>query len=177
MNTDFKDLLPHDFSSDSKVWIYQSNRLFSIHEALQVEDILKNFVARWQSHGASVKGYANLFFGQFIIFIADESQTGVGGCSTDSSVRVVKDIEQLFNVSMFDRLLLAFLVKERVQMIPVAQLSYALENGFIDGGTTYFNNTVLTLQQLRDKWLMPVKESWLAKDPRFSATLAINSTV
>lgn len=177
MNTDFKDLLPADFSSDSRVWIYQSNRLFSIHEALQVEDILKNFVARWQSHGVPVKGFANLFFGQFIIFIADESQTGVGGCSTDSSVRVVKDIEQLFNVSMFDRLLLAFLVKERVQMIPVAQLSYALENGFIEGSTTYFNNTVLNLQQLRDKWLIPVKDSWLAKDPRFSAALAANSTV
>ena len=177
MNTDFKELLPDNFSDDSRVWIYQSNRLFTLHEALQIEDILKTFVSNWHTHGTPVAGYGNLFFGQFIVLIADESRSGVSGCSTDSSVRMIKDIEQLFNVHMFDRLLLAFIVKERVQMVPMAQLGYALENNFIDGSTLYFNNTVLTLQQLREKWLIPVKDSWLAKDQRFSAALSANSEV
>jgi hypothetical protein len=177
MNTDFKELLPDNFSDDSKVWIYQSNRLFTLHEAFQIEEILKNFVSNWHSHGTPVTGYANLFFGQFIVMIADESKSGVSGCSTDSSVRMIKDIEQMFNVHMFDRLLLAFIVKERVQMVPVAQLGYALENNFIDSSTTYFNNTVLNLEQLKEKWLIPVKDSWLAKDSRFSAALSANSAV
>lgn len=168
MNLDYQEHLPADFSSDSRVWIYQCNRLFTIHEALQIEDILKNFVNDWHSHGTPVTGYANLFFGQFIVLIADESRSGVSGCSTDSSVRMVKDIEQMFNVLLFDRLLLGFIVKERVQMIPMAQLKYALENNFVEPSTLYFNNTVLTLDQLRDKWLMPLKDSWVAKDQRFS---------
>jgi hypothetical protein len=49
-----------------------------------------------------------LFFGQFIILMADEKATGVSGCSTDSSVRLIKDIEQRFGVNMFDRTTLAF---------------------------------------------------------------------
>jgi hypothetical protein len=171
MNTDFRDLLPDDFDKNSRVWIYQSNRLFTLHEALQLEELLKSFVENWNSHGTPVKGYANLFFGQFIVLIADESQMGVSGCSTDSSVRLIKDIEQMFNVNLFDRLLLGFIVKERVQMIPMAQLTYALENNFLDASTLYFNNTVLTLDQLETHWLIPLKNSWLAKDPRFSGLI------
>ncbi len=163
MITNFMDLLPEEFDEDSRVWVYQCNRLFTLNEALQVEDILKTFASNWNSHGATVKGYANLFFGQFIVFIADETVHGVSGCSTDSSVRIVKDIEKMFNVNMFDRLLLAFLVKERVQVIPVAQFSYALENNFIEPSSVYFNNTVLNLKQLKNNWMIPVKDSWLAK--------------
>jgi hypothetical protein len=171
MKTDFQQHLPEDFSDDSRVWIYQSNRLFTMHEALEIEDALKKFVSNWHSHGVPVTGYANLFFGQFIVLIADETRSGVSGCSTDSSVRMMKDIEQMFNVNLFDRLLLGFIVKERVQMIPIAQLQYAIENGFIGASTLYFNNTVLNFQQLKKNWLIPLKDSWLAKDERFSGAL------
>ena len=177
MNTDFKVLLPEDFNNNSRVWIYQSNRMFTLHEAFQIEDMLKTFVSSWHSHGSPVTGYANLFFGQFIVLIADETKSGVSGCSTDSSVRMIKDIEQMFNVNMFDRLLLGFIVKERVQMIPMAQLYYALENNFIEPSTLYFNNTVPDLEQLKNKWLIPLKESWLSKDQRFSAMLSAKTEV
>lgn len=174
MRTEINHLLPRDFSSDSRVWIYQSNRQFHLGEAFQIEDILKTFVSNWNSHGTPVKGYANLFFGQFIVLIADESASGVSGCSTDSSVRMIKDIEKIFNVQLFDRLLLAFLVKDKVQMVPAAQLSYALQNNFIGAATRYFDNTVLTLAQFRERWLTPVSDSWLARDKRFSSSLQIN---
>lgn len=162
MNTSHTELLPEDFAGDSRVWIYQASRLFLLSEALQIEEMLENFVKDWKSHGTPVKGYANLFYGQFIVLIADESATGVSGCSTDSSVRLIKDIEQRFGVAMFDRLNLAFFVKDKVQMVPMAQLPYALENGFLNGDSLYFNNTVQTKDELAKKWLVPLKESWLA---------------
>jgi hypothetical protein len=163
MNLSYKELLPADFAADSRVWIYQCNRLFTIPEALQAEDLLNQFVNGWQSHGTPVKGYATIFFGQFIIIMADENATGVSGCSTDSSVRVIKEIEKLFGVTMFDRTSLAFVVKEKVQLLPLSQLQYAFDNKFIDSETIYFNNLVATKEELETKWLLPVKESWLAK--------------
>jgi len=161
MNTAHTELLPTDFAGDSRVWIYQASRLFMLSEALQIEELLESFVKDWKSHGTPVKGYANLFYGQFIVLMADESATGVSGCSTDSSVRLIKEIEQRFGVAMFDRLNLAFHVKDKVQMVPMAQLSYALENGFLNGDSLYFNNTVQTKDELAEKWLVPLKESWL----------------
>jgi hypothetical protein len=66
-------------------------------------------------------------------------------------------------VNLFDRLLLGFLVKDKLQLLPMAQLSYALEKGFIDENTLYVNNTVLTKGEMEENWLVPLKESWLAK--------------
>jgi hypothetical protein len=163
MNLNFQEHIPTDFHDSSRVWIYQSNRLFSIQEAFQLEEILENFIADWKSHGTPVKGYAKLFFGQFIVFMADETSTGVSGCSTDSSVRLIKEIEQKFKVDLFNRQNLAFLVKDKIQIIPLNQFEYAIQNHFINPHTLYFNNTVLTKKEMLDKWILPVKDSWLNK--------------
>lgn len=163
MNFEYKDLLPENFDAQSRVWVYQSSRMFSLAEALKAEEILNNFTANWKSHGADVKGYANLFFGQFIIFMADETAAGVSGCSTDSSVRIIKEIENTFGVNMFNRQSLAFIVKEKIQLLPLAQFQYALENNFITEDSLYFNNLVATKAELECKWIIPVKESWLSR--------------
>lgn len=163
MNLQFQEQIPPGFNDSSKVWIYQSSRLFFISEALQIEEMLDQFVQEWKSHGEAVKGYANVFFGQFIALMADETSISVGGCSTDSSVRLIKEIEQKMNVQLFDRHSLAFVVKEKVQLLPLTQLSYAIKNDFINGETLYFDNTVLTKKELLQNWIIPVKESWLAK--------------
>jgi hypothetical protein len=163
MDFNLTEHIPAEFDNSSRVWIYQSNRLFLMSEAFAIEDILKNFVVNWKSHGATVKGYANLFFGQFIVLMADETQSGVSGCSTDSSVHIIKQIELQFKVNMFDRTNLAFFIKDKIQMLPLNQLNYAVENNFINGDSIYFDNTVLTKKELLEKWMVPVKDSWLAK--------------
>lgn len=163
MNWNYKDLLPAEFAADSRVWVYQSSRLFTMGEALQLEDLLNHFAQNWKSHGTPVKGFGTLFFGQFIILMADENATGVSGCSTDSSVRLIKDIEEIFKVNMFDRQSMAFVVKDKVQILPMQQVKYALENKFIDEDTIYFNNVVLTKDELEKNWMVPLKDSWLGK--------------
>lgn len=163
MKIDLKEHLPVDFDDNSRVWVYQSSRIFTLGEAFEIEKMLADFIDTWQTHGTPVKGYANLFFGHFIVIMADETAAGVSGCSTDSSVRVIKMMEQRFNVKMFDRLNLAFLVKEKVQLLPLSQLQYGIDNNFITADTIYFNNTVLTKKELLENWMIPIEKSWLAK--------------
>lgn len=162
MNTDFKELIPADFSDESRVWIYQSNRLFTISEALEIEELLKTFSDSWNSHGDDVKATALLLFGQFIVLIADEREVKVSGCSTDSSLRLIKNIEQDYRVHLLDRNLLAFLIKEKIQMLPLSQFNYSIQNGFITPETLYFNNLISTKKDLLNNWIVPVKETWLA---------------
>jgi hypothetical protein len=172
MNLEYKHLLDDTFHSDSRVWIYQASRLFSMSEALEIEELLNQFAAQWKSHGVPVKGAAYLFFGQFIVLIADETATGVSGCSTDSSVRLIKDIEQRFCVNMFDRTTLAFVAKEKIELLPLAQLQYAVDNRFIAPDTLYFNNLVQTKEGLETKWIIPVKDSWLALKISFPKSIS-----
>jgi hypothetical protein len=163
MKMEYKHLLPDSFSKDSRVWVYQASRLLTIAEALEAEDLINEFCEDWKSHGADVDAYGNLFFGQFLILMADETRAGVSGCSTDSSVRFVKGLEQKFGIDFFDRNNLAFVVKDKIQLLPLSQLKYGFENGFITADTLYFNNTVLNKEQLENNWIIPVKDSWLAK--------------
>ncbi|PZP45277.1 MAG: hypothetical protein DI598_13510 [Pseudopedobacter saltans] len=162
MDLSFKQYIPEDFSPSSRIWIYQSNRLLSIPEVMQADEILQEFVGQWATHGTANKGFARILFGQFIVLMADESSHTVSGCSTDSSVRVIKQLESLLKVNLFDRQLLAFVVKDKVQCIPMNQLNYAIEHEFVTADTLYFNNLVQTKQDFLDKWIIPISKSWLA---------------
>ncbi len=163
MKQEYKYLLPGSFAKESKVWVYQANRILSLSEALEAEELINSFCEEWRSHGAEVQAYGNLFFGQFLILMADETTAGVSGCSTDSSVRFVKELEKKFQVDFFDRNNLAFWVKDKIQILPLSQLVYAFENSFITPDTPYFNNTILNKEQLETEWIIPLKNSWLAR--------------
>ena len=155
--------LPEGFSDKSRIWIYQANKLFPMAEAFQLEDQINYFISNWNSHGDPVKGWANLFFGRFLIIMADETNVGVSGCSTDSSVRFVKDLEKMFHTNFFDRQLLCFYINQKVEMIPLSQLEYAIKNNFVTPETLYFNNTIQTKEQLLHQWIVPAGETWLRR--------------
>ena len=164
---ELEELLPKEFSENARVWIYQSSRAFIEKEELEINEQLHQFYAHWQSHGIPVKGWAKLLFKQFIVFIADETDVQVSGCSTDSSVRIVKSIERQYSVNMFDRMMLTFLVDGKAQMLPYNQVQYALEKGYINKETPLFNNIAATKKELFTNWLIPIKDSWLAERVQF----------
>lgn len=157
-----KDIVPVDFAQDSRIWVYQSSRAFIDREEQEINEQLEQFYTQWASHGTPVKGWAKLLFKQFIVMMADETATGVSGCSTDSSVRVIKSIERQYEVNMFDRMMLTFLVNGKAEMLPMNQVQYAIDKGYIDHNTPLFNNLVNTKEDLMNNWLIPIKDSWLA---------------
>ncbi len=162
MNLSYKELLPKQFSDQSRVWIYQSSRLFTLAEALSIEEMINDFVGNWTTHGAPVKGFGTLFFGHFVVLMADEEKTGVSGCSTDSSVRLIKQIELTFKVNMFERTNLAFIIDGKIQLLPLSQMAYALDKSFIKPTSLMLDNTVATKKDLEDRWIIPISQSWLA---------------
>lgn len=157
-----QSVIPADLADNSRVWIYQSNRAFIEREETEINEQLYQFYTQWEAHGAPVKGWAKLLFRQFIVIIADENDVHVSGCSTDASVRVVKSIERQYEVNMFDRMMLTFLVKDKAEMLPLNQIPYAMEKGYINMNTPLFNNLVNTKAELMNNWLVPIKDSWLA---------------
>ena len=159
----YTDLLPTDFNANSRVWIYQSERAFTEIESNQINEILDDFTAQWTSHGAKIKGFGKVFFNQFIVLMADETASEVSGCSTDSSVRVIKKIEEDFQVSLFNRQLLAFMIDDNIQLIPLAEAKNAYQTNTIHADTLYFNNTILHKKEFEENWIKPLKNSWLQK--------------
>ena len=136
--------------------------MFTLSEALEIESLLNKFSSEWRSHGQEVYAYCNLFFGRFVILMADESHAAVGGCSTDASVRFIKELGQRYNVDFFNRTNLAFVINNKIEALPMNQLHYALDNYFINPDSLYFNNLVATKEALESNWIIPVKDSWIA---------------
>ncbi len=164
-------LLPVDFIPSSRVWIYQASRQFNEQEEKEINEQLLQFALQWQAHARPVKGWAKLLFHRFIVLMADETETEVSGCSTDSSARVIKSLEKQYSVQFFDRLLLAFLVKDKVELLPLSQFPHAWEKGLITGDTLFFNNAISTKAELENNWLIPLKNSWLMSRIK---TIAVN---
>jgi hypothetical protein len=158
-----ENIIPADFPNESKVWIYQCNRPFNEQEVIELNEQLINFYTQWQSHGHDVKGWAQVIYNQFIVVMADENATGVSGCSTDSMVRIIKSFERQYQVELFDRLTITFLIKDKVEPLPFHQIKYALEKGFIETDTILFNNTIDTKTKLLHEWQIPLDKSWLWK--------------
>ena len=162
MNYEYQHLIPEDFHTSSKVLVYQSSRLLVSGETSQLQDKLCEFIASWESHGTPVKGYATVLFGQFIVFMADDSDSKICGRSIDSVARFVLEIENQFSISLLDRQTLAFLVKDKVLLLPLSQLQYSIDNNFITAESLYFNNLVTDKKSFLTSWIIPLKESWLA---------------
>src|SRR5664279_1543711 len=158
MEFNYREVLPAAFDGSSRVWIYQSNRKFTEQEGFQINEMLHAFVSSWNSHGTPVKGFANLFYSYFVILMADEQASAVSGCSTDSSVHLIREMEKTFSVRLFDRQLLAFYINGNFQLLPLVQLASGFTRGMIHPESLYFNNTVLTKNEMFNNWIIPVKD-------------------
>ncbi len=160
-NLNINNHLPENFSPQSKVWVYQSSRLLTISEALDIEKQLIDFIANWKSHGAPVTGYANLFFGQFFVIMADDTNDRICGRSINQSVVLMKEIAEKYQIDLFNRLTLGFWIKEKVELLPMSQLSYAIKNEFITRQTPFFNNAVANKADLENNWIKSAGDTWL----------------
>lgn len=169
MQQEIQDKIPPGFHDSSRVWIYQSSRPFVEKEEKEINEQLYQFYTQWHTHGTPVKGWAGLLFRQFVVIMADESDASVSGCSTDSSVRVIKSLERQYSVNFFDRMTITFLIEGKAQMLPFNQVQYAIDKGYINKDTLLFNNVIGTKAELLEHWLVPLHKSWLAGRVSFAA--------
>lgn len=148
------------FSEQSRVWIYQSDRELSDKQSAQIQEQLSTFAAEWTAHNHQLKAKAEVRYNRFLILLVDETQAGASGCSIDKSVNFMKKLEQQFDINLFDRFNLAYREGDKVLSAPRQEFEALLKTGKINNDTIVFNNLVQDMQQLNSKWEVPFKESW-----------------
>ena len=148
------------FSDQSRVWIYQSDRQLSDEETNEVQQYLDGFTAQWTAHNSHLKAKAEIRYNRFLILIVDESQAGASGCSIDKSVNFMKQLEQQFHINLFDRFNLAYKHGDEVLSIPRHEFEALIKEGKINKDSIVYNNLVQTLGELQTNWEVPFKDSW-----------------
>jgi len=147
----------------SRIWIYQSDRKFTASEKQQAEKILRDFCENWQVHKQDTRSSYSLEHDQFIIIAIDEDYRQASGCSIDSSVRTLKEIQGALGLNLFDRTKVAFVNDNGVVTYPLTQLKGLFEAGKLNKDSITFDNLVPSRGDLSNTWRKPVEKTWLTK--------------
>jgi hypothetical protein len=150
-------------SEHSRIWIYQSNRILNQEEESAILQILNNFTSNWQAHGHDLAALGEVIHHQFIVLSVDEQVAGATGCSIDKSVALMKDIEQKFNIDLFDRFRVAFKLNNELKSCGREDFEELIKSGQVNENTLVFNNLIQTRKELKSSWEIPLKDSWHAR--------------
>jgi hypothetical protein len=148
---------------NSRLWIYQTSRALNEQEELTIAETLKAFCDQWAAHGSGLKTSFRIDHHRFILLAVDEQVAGASGCSIDSSVRVLKELEQKLNLDFFDRSEIAFWNGNEVVTHPLTQLKNLFADGRLNHDSETFNTLAATLGDWNENPRMSVANSWLKR--------------
>src|SRR5690606_24174094 len=146
-----------------RIWIYQSNRELTEQESQWVANKLSDFTRQWAAHGKQLAARAEVRFNRFIILFLNEAMEAASGCSIDSSVRFLKDIEKELSIDLFDRMQIAYRKGDAIEAVPRSEFEKLIDSGEVTENTIVFNNTVANSEELASNWEVPMKDSWHAR--------------
>jgi hypothetical protein len=157
--------IPFDEMPDTaRVWVYSPGRFIDESQKQEILQHVKTFIDQWNAHGHPLRGSATIRHQLFLILAADESYNAASGCSIDSSVHFLKQLGQHLQTDFFDRTQQAFQAGDgRVFLVPMPELKSRIAAGEITPDTFTFNPQVATVGELKQHWLVPAAQSWLAR--------------
>lgn len=146
--TPFKDLPPH-----SRIWVYQCTRELTLNEVESIKKRATEFVTQWTSHDQLMKASIELFHNRFVVVCVDEKTAPASGCGIDKSVKFIQALEKEFNITLLDRMNVAYRKDGKILSSPISELKNP-------GNITVFNNLVNTKEEFEKNWEVPIEKSW-----------------
>ncbi len=154
----------NDFPDDAKLWVYALAKPLSADDRARVTERLDAFMNAWQSHGTPVVGGYEIVDDRFVL-MAGYTGDGVSGCSTDSSVHVMKALREDYGIDGFDRTLVFFRDADRaVRAVTREEFKALVAANQVSDETTVFDATVSSIADLRaGRFETTFGKSWHAR--------------
>lgn len=149
--------------SDARLWVYQNKRILSDAEVKAIEAEGLKFISDWAAHGASLKASFDVLHNLFVVIAIDEKQAMASGCSIDKSVHFMKELEQKFNLNLFDRMQVAYRSSNEIKICKFSDFEKLATQGLVNASTIVFNNMVSSKAAFDLDWEIPLKQSWQNK--------------
>ena len=151
--------------ADARVWVYQCNRVLTSEEKNKIATLGNQFITSWAAHGADLDAAFDVLFDRFLVLSVDEKQASASGCSIDKSVQFMKQVDQEFNLNLFDRMHAAYLVDGEIKVCNIHKLKNELLAHPMVGADNIaevivFNNMICTKAEFDTQWQLPLKNSW-----------------
>tara|TARA_S200000501_G_scaffold370382_1_gene411442 strand:+ start:1577 stop:2068 length:492 start_codon:yes stop_codon:yes gene_type:complete len=153
----------NDLNKNSKVWVFQSSS--EIPESLldHISNDSKDFLDQLNSHGNKLKSSFKIIYNHFLIIAVENIQNEISGCSIDTIIRFVKNLELEYNLSFFDRLIVKFKEKNNIKSTSLNEFKSICKTKKIVDDITVFNNLVKNINELENIWETNIHNSWLKR--------------
>jgi len=129
----------------SRVWIYQNQEPISKENQALIQQKLDEFVASWAAHEVPLLAKASILEDYFIVLVVNEEITVASGCSIDTSVHFIKELEKTFQLKLFDRLHVLIEDNNTKKIVPFSDIQHYK-------GSFLFDPTITHLGDFRERW-------------------------
>lgn len=150
----------NNLPNNSRVWIYQADREFSVEEVEYICAKAILFIDNWTRHGDDLKGSFTIKYNQFLVLGVDEGFNNVSGCSIDSSVRFIQELEKELRIDLMNKMNVSFKDGENINVVKLPDFQQLIKDKKITSKTTVFNNMVNTKEDFETNWEVTADKSW-----------------
>lgn len=150
----------NDLQAPSRIFIYPSSRAFAATELQEIERKIAAFLTDWNAHGEALRAGFEIRYNRFIIIATDASYQAPSGCSLDALAHLIQGLEQAYGLTLLDRMNVSFRQGAYIAYKELSDFKELAKNNSVSEDTIVFNNVVNTVEEYRQYWEVPLKESW-----------------
>ncbi|OWK74813.1 hypothetical protein CBW16_05315 [Flavobacteriaceae bacterium JJC] len=147
-------------TNDYRVIIYPASRPFTPKESKVITEKLYDFLSSWAAHGKPLSSSFKIEKNQFIVVCVDEEKEAASGCSIDSLGGIMKEIDQEFQLGLFDRMKASFVENGEIKTMKLQDFRKGLKEGSISGEIEVFDFSKNSYVAFLSDFLLPLKRSW-----------------
>jgi hypothetical protein len=147
-----------NFPENSKLWIYGAKRPIETSEQQVLKGVFNDFVAGWESHGARLNGSIQIVDDYFVV-VAAEDDGNMCGRAQDAQVRLMKEIDEEFDLGLLDRMKLLYLSSDGIKSLSISDA----KGLGLSGDTIVFDTMVNSPEGFKNGFKKELQSSWYAK--------------
>ncbi|HET9233947.1 MAG TPA: hypothetical protein VFP10_07400 [Candidatus Eisenbacteria bacterium] len=154
--------IPFDALPDSsRLWIFPSDRRLLPDEQDALVRSVEAGLAAWSAHGSPVTWGVRVEQGQCLMIGVDETRTALTGCSIDSAIARIRELETRFATSLLDNGRIFLREGDEIRGLSRPEFKKRVGEGTVTAETLVFDNTIVTVGAFRrGAWEIPFHRSW-----------------
>lgn len=146
----------------NRVWCYIISQPLSETALQELLNMGKKFTNEWTAHENKLSAEIKVLFDRILFVTVNEDITAASGCSIDKLTRFIKETEKHFGIELLNRLLVAYKLNDKVEVVHSSRIKELIQNGTINENTVILHTAVSTQSEFIN-WELPLKSTWLSK--------------
>ncbi len=147
----------------ARVWVYKSATPFSAEQKDLIRERGAVFTRSWAAHGAQLAAALDVVNDHFVVLGVDQRQAMASGCSIDTSVQFIQQLERELGQLLTDRMVVLYEKGGVVQGCRVPEVEDLIKRGVLNADTIVFDDLVTTKADLEARFRTPLRNSWMAR--------------